>query len=162
MNPSASSKRARGFSLIEIAVAIGIISFSLVSLVGLLPVGLNSIKTAQEQAGGANCLAQIATSIRTATMTSGSYQVVGPFSSLSWSQPNTLSNISLGGTPTTTLFDQRLAAHVEIKVQPTSSSPGEAFISVAWPNRAAWNVVTNNWTNAQGSISTWLIFSPEK
>lgn len=162
MNSSVSSRRADGFSLIEIAVAIGIISFSLMSLVGLLPVGLNSMKTAQEQAGGANCLAQIANSIRTATMTSGSCQVVGPYSGLSWSEPNTLTNISLGGTPTATLFDQRLAAHVEIKVQPTASSPGEAFISVAWPNRAAWNAGTNNWSNAQGSISTWLIFSPEK
>jgi len=162
MNPSTTARHAAGFSLIEIAVAIGIISFSLVSLVGLLPVGLNSIKTAQEQAGGANCLAQIATTIRTATMTSGSYQVVGPYAGLSWSEPNTLTNISLGGIPTPTLFDQRLAAHVEIKVQPTTSSPGEAFISVAWPNRAAWDAVTNKWTNAQGSISTWLIFSLEK
>ncbi|XHR30592.1 MAG: hypothetical protein ACFUZC_08515 [Chthoniobacteraceae bacterium] len=162
MKPLAPSNCTAGFSLVEIVVAIGLISFSLLSLVGLLPVGLNSMKTAQEQAGGANCLAQIATSLRTATVTSGSYQVVGPYSNLSWSEPNTLTNISLGGTPTTTIADQRLAAHVEIKTQPTASSPGEAFISVAWPNRAAWNATTNQWANAQGSISTWLIFSPEK
>ena len=151
-----------GFSLIEIAAAIGIISFSLLPLVGLLPVGLNSMKTGQEQAGGANCLGQIAASLRNAKLTSGTYTIAEPYNNLSWTHPNVLTNISLGGTPTTNSMDQRLVARVEIKVQPTDSTPGEAYISVAWPNRAIWDAATNRWVNAQGSVSTWLIFSPEK
>jgi uncharacterized protein (TIGR02598 family) len=151
-----------GFSLIEVAAAIGIISFSLLPLVGLLPVGLHSMKAGQEQAGGANCLAQITASLRNAELTSGTYAMANPYKNLSWTEPNILTDISLGGTPTTNTIDQRLVARVEIKVLPTASTPGEAFISVAWPNRATWDSTASRWINAQGSVSTWLIFSPEK
>lgn len=48
--------RERGFSLIEVVMAIGIISFSMVAVMGLIPVGL----TTMQQATDDNMVAQIA------------------------------------------------------------------------------------------------------
>lgn len=40
--------RAAGFSLVEVALAVGIAGFALVSLLGLLPIGLNTFRTAMD------------------------------------------------------------------------------------------------------------------
>jgi len=40
------SSRAEGFSLVEITLAIGIIAFAFVALIGMLPVGLNTYRAA--------------------------------------------------------------------------------------------------------------------
>jgi len=39
----------RGFSLVEVTLAIGIISFSLLTVLGLMPVGLTTLRQATEQ-----------------------------------------------------------------------------------------------------------------
>ena len=44
-----SRQRRAGFSLVEIALALGIAAFALIAIFGLLPVGINSNKTAAEQ-----------------------------------------------------------------------------------------------------------------
>ena len=46
--PSAPALRERGFGLVEIAIALGIVSFALLSLIGLMVVGLNASKAARE------------------------------------------------------------------------------------------------------------------
>ena len=51
-----------GFSLVEVALAMGIMTFCLVPLMALMPVGLSSNQTAIEQTAAGN----IATSIATA------------------------------------------------------------------------------------------------
>ena len=44
--PKGPSSPARGFSLIEVALALGIVSFAMVSLMALIPVGLGSFQKA--------------------------------------------------------------------------------------------------------------------
>lgn len=153
----------RAFSLAEVIIAIGIVAFCVLMLVGLLPVGLQTIKSSREEAGAANCLEQLANSLRSArTNASGQFQITGVYSNLSWTSPNLLSNLSVGGVPTTSANDQRLTARVEIKTQPTLTSPGAALVSVAWPSSAKWiGQGKNLWTNAQGSVTSWVIFLPE-
>ena len=48
MNPSLSPKprHSQGFSLVEVALALGIVAFAFVALFGLLPVGLGVFRTA--------------------------------------------------------------------------------------------------------------------
>ena len=41
-------RRGRGFTLVEVTVALGIVSFALLGLVGLLPVGLQTFKSAMD------------------------------------------------------------------------------------------------------------------
>ncbi len=54
--PTARVRRARfhqGFSLVEIALAIGVVSFAFVALFGLLPSGLNTFRQAMDTSVGA-------------------------------------------------------------------------------------------------------------
>ena len=152
----------QAFTLVEVTLALGLFAFCAVGLIGMLPVGLNTVRAAREQAGAANCLEQIAGSLRGAYVnSSGKYQAVGAYSNLSWSIPNTLANVSLGGVPDTNPTNQQLAVHVEIKTMPTVSTPGTALLSVAWPREAQWVASTGQWSNAQGSTNAWLIFLPQ-
>jgi Tfp pilus assembly protein PilV len=43
------STTARGFSLVEIAIALGIVSFALIAILGLIPVSMNSARDAVDQ-----------------------------------------------------------------------------------------------------------------
>lgn len=52
--PNAIRSRACGFSLVEIVLAIGITSFALIATLGLLPVGLNSLRESSTQTAVAN------------------------------------------------------------------------------------------------------------
>ncbi len=52
--PNAIRPRACGFSLVEIVLAIGITSFALIATLGLLPVGLNSLRESSTQTAVAN------------------------------------------------------------------------------------------------------------
>lgn len=153
-----------GFSLIEVAMALGIISFCLIPLLGMVPVGLASIKASREHAGAANCLELIAGSLRQATATAGGYQANGAFSNICWSSTGSavvqMSNISIAGLPGTNAGDQRLAAYVEIIPPSTVGAATAARISVAWPQRANYDAAAARWSSAQGSISTWLVFLP--
>ena len=57
------------FSLVEVTIAVGIVSFCLIAVLGLLPTGLKAVKNANEQAAAANALNAIADTLRTATST---------------------------------------------------------------------------------------------
>lgn len=60
------------FSLVEVTLALGVASFSLVPLFALLPVGLNSTKQSVEQMAAANILTAAAANLRGAPSPSGS------------------------------------------------------------------------------------------
>lgn len=160
-------KSRLAFSLIEVTVALGIASFALLAVAGLLPVGLNSVKSSREEAAAAKCLEQISIAVRGATLgADGICRVGGGFSDLSWEQngtttpPVSYNDISLGGFRTTDVLDQRLAARIEV-VSPAGSKPGRALISVAWPKHAVWDETQEKWINASGSVSTWLTLMPQ-
>jgi len=158
--------RYRAFSLIEVVVSLGIVSFCLINLLALSVLGLEAMSNASQQSGASNCLQQISTTLQNAVPnSSGAYQATYGLTNFSWSlngQTNTttLSNLSVDGLPSTNVPDQRLIAHVEIDSPTNANLPGSALVSVAWPNRAKWNTTTKSWSNAQGSVSCYVIFLP--
>jgi Tfp pilus assembly protein PilV len=161
-----------GFSLVEVVLALGLIIFCLVSIVGLLSVGASSIGSSREKAGAANALEQISSAIRMATppaTSGGTYEALAPYNDLVWnvglgsaSVSKNYATISLAGVPTSLASDQLLSAQVQIIPSSDSVSAGSALITVAWPKQATWNAATQKWNHAQGSLSTWLIFLPNK
>ncbi|XHR31005.1 MAG: type II secretion system protein [Chthoniobacteraceae bacterium] len=155
----------RGFTLAEIAVTLGIVSFCLISVVALIPVGLNAVRTAREEAAAVKCMEQISESIRGASLSNGKYQALGIYSDMTWKLGDsaltfTKNDLSMEGISTSITADQRQAYCVRIQPPADMHSTGTALISVAWPNRASWNTSTMNWSNAQGTLSTWIIFLP--
>lgn len=146
-------------------MAIGIASFCLLAVVGLLPIGLSTLKVSRDEAGAARTLNQITQSIRGATLNgSGKYVASGAYTNVTWpatsSASMTLPGLTLSGLPSSSNTDQRLIARVQVTPPTSPSSTGKALVTVAWPARATWNGGTSKWTNAQGSLSTWVIFRP--
>ena len=162
---SVSTPAAAGFSLVEVMLALGLTTFCLIALLGLLPAGLQTMKETQERAAAAACLEKIAAAIRNTSPSGGKYTAPGGWSSLSWSIGGppvtaTFTNISITGDPVTTMADQRLVARVRIVPPGNALSSGGAQVSVAWPNRATWEAGTSTWSHALGSLSTWVVFTP--
>ena len=155
-----------GFSLIEVVIAIGIVSFAILAVVGLLPMGLKTVKNANEQAGAVNVLNAIAENLRQASSADG----------VNFSNSFAGQNISyaIGSAPTNTLWNNltlegvtnalfsRIEAQLTVTPPINSLSPGQATISVAWsanPN-LSWLAPSTNWTNSDGSITTGIQFLP--
>lgn len=55
------------FSLVEVCIALGVVSFSLIAVLGLIPVGLQTSKTATDQTAAASIMAAIHSDLRTMT-----------------------------------------------------------------------------------------------
>jgi len=60
------STRRSGFSLVEVTIALGIASFCLIAIFGLLPTGLNSNKAALEQTAATSLLTAVDADLRAA------------------------------------------------------------------------------------------------
>lgn len=157
------------FSLVEVTLALGIVSFALIAVLGLLPVGLRSVKNANEQAGAANVLNAIADSLRSASSTNSllytnsfsgqtiQYSVGGA------SQTNTWTNLKLDGSQETAAEPKRISAVLNnIKPPANLTTPGRAVISVAWSAQAnpTWNASAQTWTKHDGSITAGIQFLP--
>ena len=62
--------RKSAFSLVEVTLALGVTSFCLVAILGLLPIGLNTSKAAFEEAAANNILLSAAVDLRSTPATS--------------------------------------------------------------------------------------------
>jgi uncharacterized protein (TIGR02598 family) len=64
--------RSRGFSLIEVVLALGVASFALIAVVALLPVGIQSTKDSLEESGAVNVISQVVADRRASPLTAQS------------------------------------------------------------------------------------------
>lgn len=159
-------KNLRAFSLVEVTLAIGIVSFALLAVMGLLPVGLQSVKNASEQAGAASVLNSLSDAIRNAQSSTNNAGVVaysasfaGKNVSFSTSPINeTWDSLTLEGT--TNSQTRRLVARLDLIAPPTQTTPGRGTVSVAWSAAAnpTWNASSQTWANAEGSLTTGIQF----
>ena len=56
--------RIAGFSLVEVIVALGIVAFAFVGLLGIIPSGLNTFRQSVDQARALNALNMVASAVR--------------------------------------------------------------------------------------------------
>lgn len=155
-----------GFSLAEVAISLGLMAFCLVAVFGLLPVGLQSVKDANEQSSATGAVKRIATLIREAKpMGAGAYTADGNFASaMSWNigGPATVFTVPMSVSyEVAPAADARLVARVEMLPPANLNTVGRAKISIAWPGTSAnWNTTDSRWQNAAGSVTSGLIFLP--
>ena len=154
------------FSLVEVVIALGVVSFALIAVFGLLPTGLKTVKNANEQAAAANVLGAIADAVRNAS-TNGSattysnsiagqgigYTLGGAATTIN------LNNLTLEGGAANN-FSARLKAVVVITPPLSTTIPGRALISVAWPPQAVWGGASWSKT-ADGSVTSGIQFLPK-
>jgi uncharacterized protein (TIGR02598 family) len=59
-------KRSGAFSLVEVAIALGIVGFAFVAIMGLIPIGVNTNQTSSEQTAAAGLVTGIVADLRAA------------------------------------------------------------------------------------------------
>jgi len=145
-----------GFSLVEVVIAIGIVSFAVLAIMGLLPTGLKTVKNSNEQAAAANAIGAIAEAIRAGNATGWSYNGTN----YDYSAAVPLNNLTLEGKGSSGAVDSRLVAIVIFTASPTDTTPGSAMISVAWPAGAvaAPNNGSPNWSGSDGVVTVGIQF----
>jgi prepilin-type N-terminal cleavage/methylation domain-containing protein len=143
-----------GFSLIEVVIALGIISFALVAVIGLLPTGLNSQRQAVDQAFGAQALNAVAQGIQGISAGTNGTLRFGPVLAGVPVGQGTNSLYLLENGTLTSSSDPTSRGRVFIDQKPPVGSLRPIFISVAWPQSAVR--AGSSWTNAQGSVSAFL------
>ncbi|MDR1190761.1 MAG: hypothetical protein LBK60_03730 [Verrucomicrobiales bacterium] len=160
----------RGFSLVEVTLALGVVTFCLLALVGLLPMGLDTVKVSNDESAAINCLEQITASIRRAQRQTDAdgdtvYEAAGAYRVLRWTLGGaetvlTLNNLAPGGFPSADNGGRKYVARVKIFPPRDLMTRGAAQISVAWPAHAEWNEAQSDWQRAQGRVYCWLVFLP--
>jgi uncharacterized protein (TIGR02598 family) len=63
--PSACNSNAVAFSLVEVVLALGVASFCLIAILGLMPVGVQTNRNATSQTAATNIMAAIVADLRT-------------------------------------------------------------------------------------------------
>jgi uncharacterized protein (TIGR02598 family) len=166
-----SPRGSCGFSLVEVTLAIGIISFALLSVVALLPIGLQTVKNTNEQVGAANVINGIATALRSAKSQDGTnYTATYAGKTINFSLATTSGGSSSQSWSDLTLLGQtnsqtrRLVAQIDILQFPKADMPGRASVSVAWSaqRNPRWNPSTQTWTNADGALTSGIQFLPKR
>lgn len=151
------ARRQSAFTLIEVTISLGVTAFCLLSILGLLPVGLNSNQATIEQTAGANILTSVAADLRATPNPAprGSAQT-----SLVFTIPIPAAGSALSTTPTTRYIgedglpatDQKTARY-QLNVWTTAPTSGKAATSarvlVTWPAQALYST-------AAGSMETLI------
>jgi type II secretory pathway pseudopilin PulG len=149
------------FSLVEIVIAIGIAAFCLVAMLGLIPTGLKSVKSATEQTAATAVLQQVVTDLRSTPPGSNISPGLGLALTkvgASASNPGATIGTSGGGitspfymSESGTLKTNKTGLDARYGVSLTMTNPSDFLTTVQifvwWPSTAASN-------NAQGSVET--------
>lgn len=160
-----------GFSLVEVAIALGLVTFAMVAIMGLLPVGLQSVKNAGEHAGAAMVVSSLADRLRTASATNASnpreYSSAFAGQTIAYETGGTTgsevrwSGLTLEGGETTGRQPARLCAVLQILEPPSdTANPGRAVISVAWSAQSDPQWSNGEWHKAEGDFTVSLQFLP--
>jgi uncharacterized protein (TIGR02598 family) len=136
---SADRRAERGFSLVEITLALGVAAVALLAVFALLPVGLETSRNAAEQTGATSVLAAIASDLRATPRTAAS---------------SALFDIAIPSSGTTSATDVYFTEHGEpsgslasnsryhgtVTFSPNTAGPKTALfanVAVTWPAAAS-------------------------
>lgn len=152
--PASRSCRRGGFTLVEVIVAVGMVTFALVTVVALLPSGLKSHQFATDQARNVQVLNDLARAVKGVHKEGTGNRFLPPLESVSVGSGTSNLWLHADGTVSTTKPQQRDlrgAVRIEQLASPvTGTLP--VSISVAWPGTATYQ--GGKWTKHEGSVST--------
>jgi type II secretory pathway pseudopilin PulG len=152
--PASRSCRRCGFTLVEVIVAVGMVTFALVTVVALLPSGLKSHQFATDQARNVQVLNDLARAVKGVHKEGAGNRFLPPLESVSVGSGTSNLWLYADGTVSSTKPQQRdLRGAVRIE-QLSSPVAGTlpVSISVAWPGTATYQ--GGKWTKHEGSVST--------
>ena len=149
-----------GFSLVEVALALGIAAFALIAIAGLLPVGINSNQVAAEQTATLGIVTSLETDLRVTARTATVSPTLGipiptnptvGYPTIDASSTATFYLDGSGGPfPAPTALDatSRYRTTVNFAVPPAGQRTATLVkITISWPAQAQSD-------NANGSVTT--------
>jgi uncharacterized protein (TIGR02598 family) len=141
-------RATRAFSLVEVAVALGIAGFCLISVFALLPIGVQTNYNAISQSASASIIAAVSADMRATPKTSATSVQFG----ITFGAAKTLYFDSEGTASSSILTASRFK--VNVTFPPNPSGPGGAtfaHLKVTWPAAASS-------ANAVGSTEAFAAF----
>lgn len=150
-----NNRKLRGFSLVEVILALGIATFALVILLALLPMGANRNRETTEESLTSNLLGAIVADVRNSptNQPSALFGITPHPRTVTASRTN-IYWLSADGLPMTS----SLSAHYRLEVQmiPTNNalSVPSAWFRISWPAQAARE-------KALGDMETFQAFRPQ-
>ena len=145
------------FSLIEVTLALGIISFALVAVIGLLPTGLNAQRQAVNQSFGVQGLNDVTQALQGIYVsTNGVVRFPAPLEDLTVGEGSRSFTLYEDGSLTNSASTAR--AQVLIVQKPAVGTMLPIYVSVAWPQTATSD--GSGWSKAEGSASAFLYLLP--
>ncbi len=154
-----SGHGAAGFSLVEVALACGIAAFCLITVFGLLPLGLKVNRASVEQTAASGILSTVAADLRATpsttplgqTATSPQFSIPFPANPVTTSPSATTLYFDGSGTSSTSLVSDSRYLLTATFLPNGSNARMATLVSlqVSWP--AAATVA-----NAEGSVTTFL------
>jgi len=146
-------RRSReGFTLIEIVIALGIAGFCLVSMLGLIPTGMKSVKTSLQETTATEALAAIATDLRDTqpgSNTTPVYAIPIP-SAISTTTSTNFYLTEAGALTTSNDFSAQFSVTATLSNSTTFLTT--AHIQIYWPPGLQIQ-------NAQGMVETTISFN---
>jgi len=147
-----------GFSLVEVTLALGIGAFCLIAVFGLMPVGVQTNRSATSQTAATNIIAAVVADLRatpTANSTSSQFCVIfGTETTLYFDSTGRCSD-NLAGTTSPCGFDLGQGIQTRYKMSVTwsgSTALRYADLKVTWPAAATT-------ADANGSVEMFAAFN---
>lgn len=139
--------------MIEVVLAIGVLGFCLLALIGLLPTGLGSQRAAQEQARASSAIDMVASAVESLRYTTRSAGNVtwafpsyfsdnsGPFlvwtTQPPWSYTFFVSDGGLIIPAADTTTAKRQSLYVKVYPPASDGKPVQIYVAVAWPYKGS-------------------------
>jgi uncharacterized protein (TIGR02598 family) len=125
-----------GFSLVEVVIALGIVSFALLAVIGLLPIGMQTNRDSVEETQALTVLGAIAADRRVSPPAGNS--LIYNIPPLSTATTSTI-YVKEDGTASATPSDARYRVVVTSQVPPTYGNPTLMHLYASWPPMATKN-----------------------
>lgn len=148
------SSHKHAFSLVEVTLALGVASFTLLAIFGLLPVGLMSTRGAVDQTAANGIMSSLMADMRasrpeaTASERFGVTMPVDPTAGGS----STLYFNADGKVATSLVEQSRYRALVKFVPAAQAGAPHQAMIQISWPAQQA------DLANVEGSVRMFSAF----
>ena len=173
-----------GFSMIEVALAIGVTGFCLLAVVGLLPTGVSGQRSAQEQARATSALKVVTAALESLRFTArdGGGNATWAFPRYFSDNPDPATNptlvwvtqapwtytfsVSDGGTiiaTDDTTSTRRQTLYVKVYPPAIEGRPVQIYAAVAWPYKPTDTSTTTpqQMAGREGFLDSFVAFTPK-
>jgi uncharacterized protein (TIGR02598 family) len=137
---AACNSKPAGFSLVEIVLALGVVAFCLIAVVGLMPVGVQINRNASSQTAATNIMATIVSDLRTTPAAA----TTSPQFGITFGTDKTL-YFDASGQASTSLSP---ASRYQLNIRWNSAAPGLYYADL----KATWPASVDPTTAAPGSV----------